>query len=188
VGLGNPGREYRHTRHNAGFEVLDEIARRLRIRVWGFKYQGRTGSGKYQGQHLFLLKPRTYMNLSGAAVTAAMKALKVPPERLIVIHDDMDLDLGRIKVRKTGGDAGHKGIRSIIERMGTADFVRVRVGIGRPGPEDDAVDYVLATFSPEERAEFEKAVDNGARAALVTVSEGVDAAMNKFNVKQGGKN
>ncbi len=183
AGLGNPGRSYKNTRHNAGFMVLDNLARQNGIKIRSFKYKGRAGSGKIDGEKIYLLKPRTYMNLSGISVAECLKGQKVKPDRLIVIHDDMDLPTGRIKVKAAGGSGGHKGIDSIIKHLGTDRFARVRIGIGKPADKEDTVDYVLSSFSDTERQEWENALEKGSRAALNVVFEGADVAMNKFNFK-----
>lgn len=187
AGLGNPGREYRDTRHNAGFLALEAVSRITGIKARGFRYRGRTGKGRFQGRELQLLKPRTYMNLSGLSVAACLKSLKLGPESLIVIHDDLDLPAGRIKVKARGGAGGHRGIESILEALGDDRFVRIKIGIGKPGPGEEAADYVLSPFSPEEREAALSAIELGARAALCVVHEGAAAAMNKFNpTKQEG--
>ncbi len=183
AGLGNPGRNYKDTRHNAGFMVIDYMARQNGIKVRSFKYKARTGTGRIDREKILLLKPRTYMNLSGISVEECLKGQKVEPARLVVIHDDMDLPAGRIKVKAGGGSGGHKGIDSIIKYLGTDEFARVRFGIGKPVDKEETVDYVLSPFSPSEREELENALEKGARAALCVVFEGADAAMNKFNFK-----
>ncbi|MFO8058942.1 MAG: aminoacyl-tRNA hydrolase [bacterium] len=183
AGLGNPGRSYKDSRHNVGFMVLDLIARENGIKLRSFKYKGRTGAGKIEGEKVFLLKPRTYMNLSGISVAACLKGQKTDPSRLVVIHDDMDLPVGRIKVKARGGAGGHKGISSIIECLKTDEFARVRIGIGKPTDREDTVDYVLSPFSPAEKEELKGALEKGSRAVLEVVFEGADAAMNKFNFK-----
>ncbi len=180
AGLGNPGREYRDTRHNAGFMAVDKIARVARIKVIGFKYRARTGSGRFKGGPLFLLKPRTYMNLSGESVRACLAGLKAGPEDLIVIHDDLDLPPGRIRIKRGGGPGGHKGIASIIETIGTDEFVHIKIGIGRPDHLDPA-DYVLLPLEPEELELLRDSAQRAAEAALAVIAEGVNAAMNKFN-------
>jgi len=183
AGLGNPGREYRITRHNAGFMVLDKISETVGIKVRGFRYKGRTGKGRYQGEKLFLLKPRTYMNRSGASVGACLSGLKLNADSLIVVHDDMDLPPGRIRVKKSGGAGGHRGLGSLIDYLGTEEFTRIKIGIGRPLQDVDPVDYVLLPFIKEEKEVIKDAIEKGARAALAVVVEGVDAAMNEFNSK-----
>ncbi len=183
AGLGNPGRGYATTRHNVGFMAVDAIAREAGIKVRGFRYKGRTGSGSMRGEKVFLLKPRTYMNLSGESVKACIKALKLKPDKLIVIHDDLDLPPGRIRVKQGGGDGGHKGIRSIMDRLGTGDFIRVRIGIGRPPTGEDPVDHVLGEFGSREEPLIQEGIEKGVRAAVCVITEGVVPAMNKFNVK-----
>jgi PTH1 family peptidyl-tRNA hydrolase len=183
AGLGNPGREYRNARHNAGFMVVDKISESVGIKVRGFRYKGRTGKGGYQGEKLFLLKPRTYMNRSGASVGACLSGLKLSADSLIVVHDDMDLSPGRIRVKKSGGAGGHRGLGSLIDYLGTEEFTRIKIGIGRPPKDLDPVDYVLMPFLKEEKEIIKEAIERGARAALAAVVEGVDAAMNEFNKK-----
>lgn len=185
VGLGNPGREYADTRHNVGFMVIDALARQTRIKTWGFRFKGRTGSGNFGGQKLFLLKPRTYMNLSGDAVVSCLNGLKLRPSDLVVIHDDLDLEVGRVKVKARGGAGGHKGVSSIIERLGTDQFARIRIGVGKPGPDhDDTIDYVLSPFEPGERELIAGSIEKGVRATLTLVRVGVERTMNSFNAKE----
>lgn len=183
AGLGNPGRAYKDTRHNAGFMAVEDLARITGIRIRGFRFKARTGSGKYQGDKIFILKPRTYMNLSGKSVRACLEGLKLGPENLVVIHDDLDLPPGRIRVKRDGGAGGHRGIQSIIDELGTDRFARVRIGIGKPDRDEDPVDYVLEPFAGDERRIIKEAIERGARAALAVVFEGIDAAMNNFNSK-----
>jgi len=180
AGLGNPGREYQDTRHNAGFMALAAVSRLTRIPVRGFRFHGRTGQGKFKGQELFLLRPRTYMNLSGDSVRACLRSLRLQPADLIVIHDDMDLPMGRLRIKTKGGDGGHRGIRSIISALGTDEFIRVKIGISKPD-EDDAEDYVLEPFSAAELPLIEQAVAQAAAAVQALLLEGTAAAMNRFN-------
>ncbi len=181
VGLGNPGRKYRLTRHNAGFMVVDRIAELAGIKIRGFNYKARVGKGKYKGQDLVLIKPRTYMNLSGVSVKAALDSLRIKKDNLLVVHDDLDLAPGRVKVKRGGGTGGHKGLASIMEKLGTNQFARVRIGIGKPGREGDTIDHVLETFGPEDLEKIKEAIEIGAEAALFAMSEGIEPAMNKFN-------
>ncbi len=181
AGLGNPGRSYKDTRHNAGFMALDALSQKTGIKIWGMRFRARTGSGKARGRKLFLLKPRTFMNLSGESVAASLRGLSKTPSDLIVMHDDLDLPAGGIRVKRKGGAGGHKGVGSIIESLGTDEFARVRIGIGKPGPGDDPVEYVLSPFDYEQLPLIIEAVDKGAAAALAVVTRGVDAAMNEFN-------
>ena len=183
AGLGNPGRDYRNTRHNAGFMVLDKIGEAAGIRIRGFRYKGRTGKGKFRGKKLFLIKPRTYMNRSGASIGACLSGLNLSEDSLIVVHDDMDLPPGRIRVKRSGGPGGHRGIESIIDALGIEEFVRIKIGIGRPPPDVDPVEYVLLPFAGKEKKVIKDAIEKGAEAALAVVAEGVDTAMNEFNKK-----
>lgn len=181
VGLGNPGSEYRDTRHNFGFLVVDALAKAHRIRVWGFRFHARLGKGRVAGEEVVLLKPRTYMNLSGTAVASALRYYRLEPADLIVIHDDLDLPLGRLKITRQGGPAGHKGVASIIEKLGTNSFLRLRLGIGKPEAKDDTVDFVLLPFAPEEFPVRDQVMDQAGQAVAVILRQGVDAAMNRFN-------
>lgn len=161
VGLGNPGLEYEDTRHNLGFRVIDALCHKHQIQLGRWKYHARWGEGSIGRRTVVLAKPLTFMNLSGQAVKPMLKGLKKGPEELIVIHDDIDLALGRIKVKSSGGDAGHKGIRSILDELGTDLFLRVRMGVGRPPRGAEVVDYVLSPFSPEEAPEVARAIEMG---------------------------
>ena len=181
AGLGNPGSTYADTRHNAGFMALELLSRLSRIEVGGFRFKARTGAGIYRGHELFLLKPRTYMNLSGESILPCLRSLKLGPESLIVIHDDLDLAQGRVHIKAKGGDGGHRGLRSIIDSIGAGDFARVRIGIGRPPAEIDAVDYVLESLAPDEKENLKPALNRAAQAALAIALEGVVIAMNRFN-------
>ncbi len=184
VGLGNPGIQYRATRHNVGFMVVDRIAALLRTSVRRRACGGLTGFGEEAGGEVALLKPLTMMNLSGRSVRAAVKDLGLAPEDVIVVHDDVHLDPGRIRIRERGSAAGHKGVASIIQDLATERFVRVRVGIGG-ADRRDLVDYVLRKFSKSEWAEMEPALDEAAEATLAVIRDGVDAAMNRYNQRNG---
>lgn len=181
AGLGNHGDRYRDTRHNVGFMVADRLAGRDESLRWrpSSRFRGELVSGSL-GQHaVVLLKPHTYMNLSGESVAAVARFYRIPTARLIVVHDDVDLDLGRIKVKRDGGDGGHKGIRSITQHL-DADFVRIRLGVGRP-ERGDVVDYVLAPFSAEEREQLGSQLDRAVSAVRTVLSRGYREAMNRFN-------
>lgn len=184
AGLGNPGRAYKNTRHNAGFMVADAISTVIGVKIRGFRFKGRTARGNIEGHKVFLIKPRTFMNLSGQSINACLYGLKVGPEKLVVVHDDIDLSIGSIRVKRKGGSGGQRGIKSIIEALGTDEFVRVRIGVGKPPPHIDPADYVLSAFTKEEKDLVKSAIGQGAEAALSVVVEGVDQAMNKFNSKQ----
>jgi PTH1 family peptidyl-tRNA hydrolase len=180
VGLGNPGREYERTRHNAGWLVLDELARR-HGGSWRSKFSGSLAEVRLGDAKLALLKPETYMNESGRSVGAAARFFKVPPEQVLVAHDDVDLESGRLQARSGGGLAGHNGLRSLGQHLGSQDFLRLRIGVGRPGRGDprSVADWVLSPFAPEEDADA--LVSRSADAVETIVSEGLKAAQQKFN-------
>ena len=180
VGLGNPGREYERTRHNAGWLVLDELARR-HGGSWRSKFSGSLAEVRLGDAKLALLKPETYMNESGRSVGAAARFFKVPPEQVLVAHDDVDLESGRLQARSGGGLAGHNGLRSLGQHLGSQDFLRLRIGVGRPGRGDtrSVADWVLSPFAPEEDADA--LVSRSADAVETIVSEGLEAAQQKFN-------
>ena len=171
VGLGNPGPEYALTRHNVGFWALDRISQAHRIPVRTSRHHSLMGSGSIGGRRVVLVKPQTYMNLSGKAVAALLRAEGLGPESLIVLHDDMDIFLGRVKLSTTGGDAGHNGIGSIIETLGTEEFRRLRIGLGRPPGDVEGADWVLAPFLESEREPIEEAVAMAAERAVALVCE-----------------
>ena len=180
AGLGNPGREYADTRHNIGFMVADELATRLGA-TWRGKFSGDLAEVRFESLRLALLKPQTFMNESGRAVAAAARFFKVDPEALLVVHDEVDLELGRLQVRLGGGLAGHNGLRSIAGALGTGDFGRVRVGVGRPerGDPRPVADFVLSPFPPE--ADVPALVARAADAVEAVARDGIDDAQNHFN-------
>jgi len=180
VGLGNPGREYERTRHNAGWLVVDELARR-HGGSWRSKFSGSLAEVRLGEKRLALLKPETYMNESGRSVSAAARFFKVPAESILVAHDDVDLEPGRLQARRGGGLAGHNGLRSLAQHLGTQDFLRLRIGVGRPGRGDPrpVADWVLSPFASEE--DLEALVARAADAAEVIANEGLEAAQAKFN-------
>ena len=180
VGLGNPGREYQRTRHNVGWLVLDELARRHNG-SWRSKFSGSLAEVRLGDLRLALLKPETYMNESGRSVGAAVRFFKVEPEQLLVVHDDVDLEPGRLQVRAGGGLAGHNGLRSLAQHLGSQDFLRLRIGVGRPGRGDprSVADWVLSPFSPEEDAEA--LISRSADAVETIATDGVEAAQQRFN-------
>ena len=180
VGLGNPGREHERDRHNAGWLVLDELGRRLDAR-WRGKFSGQLAEVRLDGLRLALLEPETYMNLVGGSVGAATRYFKVEPERLLIVHDDVDLEPGRLQARAGGGLAGHNGLRSLAQALGTQDFLRLRIGVGRPGRDDprSVADYVLSSFEPEE--DVEALVSRSADAAETIARDGLEAAQQRFN-------
>lgn len=180
VGLGNPGREYAGNRHNVGFMVADELARR-HGGSWRGKFSGQVADVRIEGHRVGLLKPETYMNESGRAVQAAARFYKLEPDAILVVHDESDLPVGRLQARKGGGLAGHNGLRSIARQLGTPEFLRLRVGVGRPerGDRRPLADWVLADFEPHEDAEA--IVRRAAEAVETLDAEGLDAAQRRFN-------
>lgn len=180
-GLGNPGAAYRHSRHNAGYDVVDRLAQRHGLRLRPGRFEAESARGRIAGREVWLLRPLTYMNRSGQAVAPACRQLGVPAERLAVLQDDIDLDLGRIQVRRGGGDGGHRGIRSLIAELGTAEFVRLRLGVGRPAPEAAAREHVLGGFAEHEHEPYARLQERAADAVTVWLADGLQAAMNRFN-------
>jgi PTH1 family peptidyl-tRNA hydrolase len=181
AGLGNPGSEYAGTRHNIGFMAVDALAAKL---LGAGSYKSSFGAficrADFEGENLLLMKPQNFMNRSGEAVGEAIRYYKLAPSDLLVIHDDMDLPLGRIRIRSTGGDGGHNGVASVISHVGP-DFTRIKIGIGRPDPRMNPSDYVLSRFIQEEREKAEEAVAKAVEAVLAVLKKGVPAAMNLFN-------
>jgi peptidyl-tRNA hydrolase, PTH1 family len=180
VGLGNPGRKYVKTRHNVGFMVVDEIADRYKIVLTESKRGYRIGRGSIGGHKVFLAEPLLYMNVSGPVVQHICRKFTIQTENLIIVHDDLDMETGRLRIRKTGSSGGHKGINSIIESIGSRDFIRVKIGIGRE-PGIKAEDYVLSKFARPEMNLIKDAIQRAADAVCSVVCEGVDNAMNTFN-------
>ena len=189
VGLGNPGKAYAHNRHNIGFRCINHLARLHSISIKGHQCQSQVGTGKIAGVEVLLAKPKTFVNLSGEAVGRLMRKYSIPVNNLIVIYDDLDLPLGKLRLRPGGSAGGHKGINSIISAMGSEDFPRIKVGIGRPTTEDAAaitdedviVSHVLSDFTPQEEAAIKPAIATAAEAIHCILTEGIVAAMNKFN-------
>ena len=182
VGLGNPGPEYAKTRHNVGFRCLDLLAEKLGVRVDKAKFQGLYGQTDYHGNRLYLLKPLTYMNLSGRSVLQLSAFFQVPPQRIIVLFDDISLEPGRLRVRPNGSAGGHNGIKSIIAELGSQEFPRVKLGVGaKPNPDFDLAAWVLSTFSAQEEKALLVSLENGAQAALTIIDQGTAAAANNFN-------
>ena len=182
MGLGNPGPEYAKTRHNCGFRALDILAQKLGCKVDKGKFEGLYGQTTYEGHKLFLLKPLTYMNLSGRSVLQLSAYFNIPPQRIVVIFDDISLDIGRLRIRSNGSAGGHNGIKSIISQLGSQDFPRVKVGVGaKPNPDFDLADWVLSAFSASEEKTLQAALDRAADAALCIVSQGTMEAANRFN-------
>ena len=182
VGLGNPGEKYEHTRHNAGYDVISVIAAKLDTPIKKLKFQGTVGETVYKGEKLALIKPQTYMNLSGLTVSEALNWYKLEPRDMLLLVDDIDLPFGQVRVRARGGPGTHNGLRHIVQCTGTGDFPRVRVGMGAPPPEWDLADWVLSKFQTEEERKIAfDAYVTAADAALCWAENGIDAAMNRFN-------
>jgi peptidyl-tRNA hydrolase, PTH1 family len=180
VGLGNPGEEYATSRHNVGFRCIRALARKHHIELDQKRSQARLGQGQIGGQAVVLARPHTYMNLSGLAVRGLLQWLRLAPSDLIVVYDDMDLPLARLRLRSSGSAGGHRGMQSIMDSLGTSEFSRIRVGIGRPEG-NAAVDYVLGDFTAAERKLMEEAYSRVVEAVGIIVADGLEAAMNRFN-------
>lgn len=182
VGLGNPGREYERSRHNCGFRALDILAEKLSCKVDKMKFQGLYGQVNYNGKKLFLLKPMTFMNLSGRSVLQLSSYFHIPPQRIVVMFDDISLVPGRLRVRSDGSAGGHNGIKSIISELGSQAFPRVKIGVGaKPSPEYDLADWVLSSFTAQEEKALSPALEKAADAALCIVDRGTMEAANRYN-------
>lgn len=181
AGLGNPGKEYRETRHNIGFMTVDRIAEQLGVIFTRTQSKALITDAHYQGQRIYLAKPQTYMNASGQAVGALLKFYKIPLANLLVAYDDVDLPFETIRIKPSGGSAGHRGMKNIIQQLGTQEFPRLRLGVSRAYGSKQAADYVLKSFSNEEREFLSVYLDRAAEAALAYISEGIDRAMTEYN-------
>ena len=181
VGLGNPGSKYEHTRHNCGFRAVDVLAKDLGCKIDKGKFQGLYGQVNYNGKKLFLLKPQTYMNASGNSVLQLSAYFSIPPQRIIVLFDDISLPPGRLRVRGDGSAGGHNGIKSIISQLGSQDFPRVKIGVGAKPSEQDLADWVLSGFTTSEEKALAPALQNAADAALYIIENGVSASANRYN-------
>ncbi len=181
-GLGNPGTQYENTRHNAGFMAIDTIAKELNTDVKKLKFKSLTADVMFGGVRCILMKPTTFMNNSGEAVREALSFYKLPPERLIVIYDDISMDVGRTRIRRKGSDGGHNGIKSIILCTNSDNFPRIKIGVGaKPHPDYNLADWVLSPFLKEQAESLEAALSNSAKAAQLMVQDKTDEAMNKYN-------
>ncbi len=182
VGLGNPGDKYENTRHNVGFRALDELANQAKIPVQKLKHKALTNTCTVGGTRVLLMKPVTFMNLSGEAVGEAARFYKIPPERVLVISDDTSLPVGKLRIRKNGSAGGHNGLKSIIQHLGTDQFPRVKIGVGeKPHPDYDLADWVLGKFQGEDKKLIDEMVQKAAKAAEYYIQEGPDKAMSKYN-------
>jgi PTH1 family peptidyl-tRNA hydrolase len=181
IGLGNPGRVYRETRHNIGFMLVDRVSSRLKTRFLRLQSRALIASTIFQERKIILAKPQTFMNLSGQSVQGLMHFYKLPLENMLIAHDDLDLPVGTIRLRPDGRSAGQKGMKSAIERLGTDEFPRLRLGIGRPPGQMTAPDYVLQNFSTSDLEIIDETLDRAVEAALVWVTDGLEKAMTKYN-------
>ena len=187
IGLGNPGEKYEHTRHNVGFDVISIVAAKLNCPIKKMKFQGLIGETMLGGDKLVLIKPQTFMNLSGFTVAEAMNWYKLKPEDMLLIVDDIDLPFGQVRIRPKGGPGTHNGLRHIVQCTGTGDFPRVRVGMGAPPPQWDLADWVLSKFQTEEERKIAfDAYMLAADAAVCWAEHGIDTAMNRFNIRHAG--
>lgn len=185
VGLGNPGLAYRHTRHNFGFLAIEELADALKIPLKRLKFKAMIGEGKFGESKVVLVKPITFMNESGRAVAPLLRFFKIPLSNLLIIHDDLDLPLGTLRLRPSGGTSGQRGMASIITQLGTQDFPRMRLGIGRPPGQMDPVDYVLKDFLPSEKELMKIVLQTAVEASQTFINEGLTKTMNKYNGEVG---
>lgn len=184
VGLGNPGSQYEATRHNVGFRAVDALAKEAGVKIDRAKFQALTAQATVGGVRVLLMKPQTYMNLSGVAVKQAADFYKVPPERVLVLFDDIDLDVGRLRIRAKGSAGGHNGIKSIISSLGSQDFPRIKIGVGaKPHPDYDLADWVLSRFTLAEQKLLEPAIDHAAAAVPMIFTQGIERASSQFNRK-----
>lgn len=181
VGLGNPEEEYGNTRHNMGFNTINKIAKKYNLEIKKNKFNGLYESSIIENQKVILIKPQTYMNLSGNCVKQFVDFYKIENDKIIIIYDDMDIEPGTIKIRKKGSSGGHNGIKSIIEMLGTEEFSRIRIGIGRPQIKENKIDYVIGNIPDEEIQKLEEGVDKAKEAVIEILKNNIDIAMNKFN-------
>lgn len=182
VGLGNPGLQYENTRHNAGFIVADKLAEEFNFSINKAKFEALSGEFNLNNNRILVIKPQTYMNNSGSAVSKTAAFYKIPADRIIVMHDDISLDIGKLRMRRKGSDGGQKGMRDIIELMGTDNIMRIKIGVGaKPHPDYDLASWVLSKFPKEAKEDLDKAVDKSVLAVKEIISRGIDSAMNKYN-------
>ncbi len=181
VGLGNPEEDYSKTRHNMGFNTINKLAKQYEIKVNKNKFNGLYGTGIIENQKVVLLKPQTYMNLSGDSIVEFVNFYKIDFKDIILIYDDIDLDKGSVKIRKKGGAGTHNGMKSVVERLGTTDFARIRVGIGMPEHKEDLINYVLGHIPEDEQEILDKATTLAKDAIIEIIKNGIDNAMNKIN-------
>ena len=185
AGLGNPSKEYEYTRHNAGFDAVDRLASKLGTELTERKHRALCGRALIGGEKVLLLRPQTFMNLSGESIGQAADFYKVDPQHIIILYDDISLEVGQLRIRTKGSAGGHNGIKNIIAHLGTQDFPRIKIGVGAKPDRMDLADYVLSRFSQTDRRVMEDAFEEAAEAAQMLIMEGPDAAMNRYNGKKG---
>ena len=182
VGLGNPENEYANTRHNMGFDAINQLAKEYKIEVNKNKFKAIYGTGMIENEKVILLKPQMYMNLSGESIIEAIQFYKIGLENIVIIYDDMDVEPGKIKIRKKGGPGAHNGMKSVIENLKSEEFARIRIGIGTPEYRNDKINYVIGTISSEEdREKLNQGIKKAVEAIIEMMKNGIDSAMNKFN-------
>ncbi|MBQ2917340.1 MAG: aminoacyl-tRNA hydrolase [Clostridia bacterium] len=181
IGLGNPEEKYANTRHNMGFDVINELSKECDIKVSKSKFDALYGMGEIKGQKVILIKPQTYMNLSGESIIKFKKFYKISNKKIIVIYDDIDLKLGDIRLKAKGSSGSHNGMKSVVENLNTEDFIRIRVGIGAPENKDDMINYVIGQIPKREREVLNESITNAKNSILEILENGIDRAMNKFN-------
>lgn len=181
VGLGNPEKDYSNTRHNMGFSTINKLAKQYEIEINKTKFKGLYGMGIIEGEKVILLKPQTFMNLSGESIKEIIQFYKIGIEQLIAIYDDIDIEPGIIKIRKAGGAGTHNGMKSVVKELNTQNFKRIRVGIGMPKEKENLIQYVLGAIPEEDKEKLDKATDLAKEAMIEIIKNGIDRAMNKFN-------
>ena len=181
VGLGNPEEEYSNTRHNMGFNTINKLAKQYNIEINKSKFKSLYGNGIIEKEKVILLKPQTYMNLSGQCIKPFIDFYKIPLENVLVIYDDMDVEIENIKIRKKGGPGTHNGAKSVVHELVSEDFPRIRVGVGKPIDEYDAIDYVIGKLDEEQYKKLEVGINRASEAAIYYIEHGIDNTMNKFN-------
>ena len=181
VGLGNPGKKYEDTRHNIGFKTIDALADKLNIKVNKIKFKGLVGEGRIAGEKVILLKPHTFMNNSGESVVEILNFYKLKPENLLVVVDDIDIEFAQLKIKKNGSAGTHNGLKSIVNLIGSKNFARFKIGVGKKHPNEDLASFVLSNFPSRDKKHIEDAVDACSESIIKTVTDGIDVAMNSYN-------
>ena len=184
VGLGNPEEDYAKTRHNMGFDVINKLAKEYEIEITRTKFKGLYGMGTIEDEKVILLKPQTYMNLSGESIEQFKKFYKLENSNIIVVSDDITIEPGSIRVRRKGSSGAHNGLKSVIDSLKTEEFTRIRVGVGRPNEKTDIIDHVIGHVEDSQYAELEPGIEKAKEAVVITMKKGIDAAMNKFNLRK----